>query len=94
MKLFLILFLLFAQAVFAEYRAFQLQITKQTEKGPEVLKTFISTLDPDQYKDFYLLNEGEQITYIDTWMCFGRTDQHTPTCPSPRSTSNQQETEK
>jgi len=76
---------------FAEYRAFQLQITKQTDKGPEVIKTFISTLDPDQYKDFHLLNEQEQITYIDTWMCQGRTDQYTPICPPPRSVEKPQD---
>jgi len=49
-----------------------------------VVKTFKSTLDPDQYRGFYPLQDGEMITYIDTWMCFGRTENFQPICASPR----------
>lgn len=42
-----------------------------------------TTLDPEQYKTLYPLNEGETLTYVDTWMCKGRTDDFRPHCDKP-----------
>lgn len=84
MKLFFIFACLTLNLCFsahAEYRAFLLEV-----KNPDgaVVKTFKSSLDPDQYRGFYPLQDGESITYIDTWMCRGRTENFQPICASPR----------
>jgi hypothetical protein len=75
---------------FADYRAFQLQILKDGQKVREV----IINLDHLQYPEYYPLNPGETVEYIESWMCRGRFDEETPYCPNPKSgaseTSNSQ----
>jgi hypothetical protein len=73
-------FSFFASQAWAEHRAFLLQISDSQGTPVRQIK---SSLDPDQYRGYHPLNQGETITYIDTWMCRGRTG-HVPTCPSPR----------
>jgi hypothetical protein len=77
------LILIFSLPAGAEYRAFLLQIKGA---GGNVERTFKSSLDPDQYQGFFPLEQGENITYIDTWMCQGRTGNFQPICPSPHAT--------
>lgn len=64
----------------AEYRMFLLQVTSADgTPGAQIP----SNLDPDQYRGYHPLKEGETLSYIDTWMCRGRTNEQPP-CPSPR----------
>lgn len=49
-------------------------MTKQTE----------TTLDPEQYISIYPLGPNEEISYIETWRCFGRTDFFKSHCDNPR----------
>lgn len=44
-----------------------------------------STLDPVQYRGYYLVGADEKVEYIDTWMCKGRTDQFASLCPNPKA---------
>ncbi len=44
-----------------------------------------STLDPIQYRGYYLVGADEKVEYIDTWMCKGRTDQFASLCPNPKA---------
>ncbi len=44
-----------------------------------------STLDPVQYRGYYLVGSDEKVEYIDTWMCKGRTDQFASLCPNPKA---------
>lgn len=75
------LILSFTLSAHAEYRAFMLEVK---DSAGLVVRTFKSSLDPDQYRGFYPLKDGESITYIDTWMCQGRTENFQPICASPR----------
>lgn len=68
------------QPAHAEYRAFMLHIVNEKNK---VTKQVLSTLDPDQYRTQYPLSSDEKITYVQTWRCFGRTDNFTPICDKP-----------
>lgn len=43
-----------------------------------------STLDPLQYRQYYPLAANEAVVYIDTWRCYGRTDQFKNFCPNPK----------
>ncbi len=43
-----------------------------------------STLDPEQYRYFYPVKADEEVTYIDTWRCYGRTDGFKPLCSNPK----------
>ena len=63
----------------AEYRVFRLHI----ETAPGAVQTVESTLDPDQYRAYNIVPLNANITYSDTWRCWGRTDDK-PLCPSPR----------
>ena len=78
--LFVIYYLSLAQTCFAEYRVFLLRITNPT--GEVQLRP--STLDPLQYKTYFPTPDGAIVTYDDTWMCRGRTD-NLPLCESPRA---------
>lgn len=80
LSLALVSFGLWSMVAKAEYRAFNLQIS-DAQKKP--VRSISSNLDPDQYRDFYLLHPGESITYTETWMCPGRTSDFKPTCKSP-----------
>lgn len=82
--LFLCLILSLPFSAAAEYRAFVLEIKNS---DGDVIKTFQSSLDPDQYQGFYPLKNGETIIYTDTWMCFGRTENYQPICTSPHDLS-------
>jgi len=80
MRICLILFIFSFQPAFAEYRMFLLQFTSADgTPGAQIP----STLDPDQYRGYHPVKEGESLTYIDTWMCRGSTNEM-PACPSPR----------
>lgn len=65
----------------AEYRVFVLQITSADGN----VKTFESTLDPDQYRGYYPLRPDDKIFYTDTWMCKGRTVGYDKHCENPRA---------
>jgi hypothetical protein len=80
MRLCLFFFLFTSVPALAEYRMFLLQITSADGTPGAQIK---SNLDPDQYQGYHHLQAGEKITYIDTWMCFGRTNE-IPACDSPR----------
>jgi hypothetical protein len=75
------LILSFSISAQAEYRAFLLEVK---DTNGTVVRTFKSSLDPDQYRAFYPLKDGESLSYIDTWMCQGRTGNFQPICTSPR----------
>jgi hypothetical protein len=64
----------------AEYRVFILLLENSKTATTRQIQT---TLDPEQYITLYPLNEGENISYVDTWMCKGRTDFFKPHCDKP-----------
>ena len=72
--------LLFSIHVQAEYRVFTLLIEN---KKTLVNRQIESTLDPEQFITIYPLSPDEKITYVDTWMCKGRTDFLKPHCDKP-----------
>ncbi len=53
----------------------------QTEQNFRLVE---STLDHVQYRYFYPVAADEEVTYIDTWRCYGRTGGMTPLCPNPK----------
>lgn len=63
----------------AEYRVYKLQVSKEGNPVREV----ISTLDHIQYPDYYPLSAGESLTYVDSWMCWGRTEAFESPCAPP-----------
>jgi len=85
MRSLLLASLLFYFPARAEYRVFLLQIS--SADGTDV-KQIKSTLDPDQYRGYHPLKEGDRIFYTDTWMCRGRTSE-LPLCPSPRELASE-----
>ncbi|QDK46202.1 hypothetical protein DOM22_14030 [Bdellovibrio sp. ZAP7] len=72
----------------AEYRVFVLKISKRASTGAAAadqgFRLVESTLDPVQYRYFYPVAADEEVTYIDTWRCYGRTGGMTPHCPNPK----------
>ena len=72
-------FCLISLSAHAEYRVFQLQITSADGN----VKSFTSTLDPDQYRGYHPVRADQKISYIETWKCKGRTGDHLPTCENP-----------
>ncbi|MDG0817786.1 hypothetical protein [Bdellovibrio svalbardensis] len=70
----------------AEYRVFLLQITKRSADPavPPASRLVESTLDHIQYRYFYQVDADEDVTYIATWRCRGRTDDFKAHCPNPR----------
>lgn len=72
----------------AEYRVFTLHIIN---KSTQMTKQIETTLDPEQYIGFYPLKNDEEISYIETWRCLGRTDFFKSHCDNPRlnTTANQ-----
>ena len=77
---FLLLFTLL-QPGRAEYRAYRLQVNLDDKPVREV----ISTLDHVQYPEYYPLGAGETVHYIESWMCWGRTEAFEPACENPAS---------
>ena len=91
------LLLLLSNSAHAEYRVFVLKIAKRApassakasaDKSPPVSQDYRlvqSSLDPEQYRGFYPVGLDEDITYIDTWRCYGRTDNFKDFCPNPKA---------
>lgn len=76
-----LLFLTFSTIAQAEYRVFTLHIIN---KSSQVTRQVETTLDPIQYTTFFPLKKGEDISYIETWRCLGRTDSFKAHCDNPR----------
>lgn len=74
--------ILLPQASLAEYRVFVLKIYKTA--NPQDFRLVESTLDHEQYRYYNHVASGEQVTYIDTWRCYGRTADFLPHCPNPK----------
>ena len=73
----------------AEYRVFLLKISKKADPaappGTEpAFRLVESTLDHIQYRYYYNVAADEDVTYIATWRCRGRTDGFKPLCPNPK----------
>ena len=64
----------------AEYRVFLLKIARSEQD----FRLVESTLDPMQYRYIYQVMPDEQVTYTDTWRCYGRTDGFKEFCPNPK----------
>jgi hypothetical protein len=78
----LLMVILFSEFSQAEYRVFTLKITNSKT---QVSRTIKSTLDPEQYKSYYPLNNDEQISYVKTWRCRGSTRDFQALCEAPLS---------
>lgn len=88
-RIFLSAFFLFLMPalVQAEYRVFVLKISKKSSADPQAAQDFRlveSTLDHIQYRYYYPVAADEEVTYIDTWRCYGRTSDFQPHCPNPK----------
>lgn len=78
-----------AMSASAEYRVFELIISKKIKDGKlQPVRTVTHTLDPIQFPEYYPLNTDEIISYVNTWMCRGNTSQFKPYCPNPKLTQN------
>jgi hypothetical protein len=73
------LFLIFPILAGAEYRAYKLSIGKPDSDQREV----VTTLDHIQYPGYYPVNTGEVVKYVDSWMCWGRTEGFDSICEQP-----------
>jgi hypothetical protein len=80
MKTVIVLVILLSQMVSAEYRVFSLKI--ESPDGHDV-RQVNSNLDPEQYVRYYPIKPNYKISYSNTWMCKGRTNQ-LPYCPDPK----------
>lgn len=69
---------IFGNYASAEYRAFELEIT-DTESGNS--RRVLTTMDHLQYSTYYPVKASEQVFYVTSWMCKGRTNQR-PVCPN------------
>ena len=67
-------------SAYAEYRVFRLQIY---DSQGQPLRQINSTLDHLQYPAYYPLNPGEAIAYLDSWMCWQRSDHSDTLCADP-----------
>ena len=74
------LLLLITSSAFAEYRVFVLSLSNAKT---QVVRQVQTTLDPEQYTTIFPLGDGEKISYVDTWMCRGRTDFFKAHCDRP-----------
>lgn len=75
-----IYFISFHQKLYAEYRAFVIDIANTKNKTH---RQILTTLDPDQYRTVYPLAQDESISYVKTWRCAGRTDFFQTICEAP-----------
>lgn len=84
-----------AQLGKAEYRVFLLKISKRAPAAAEAptpgtppttqdYRLVESTLDHVQYRYYNQVAPDEEVTYIDTWRCYGRTGDFKPHCPNPK----------
>lgn len=71
--------LLYSDSVLAEYRAFKILLVEKSGNKTELE----STLDPLQYRGYYNVPAGTNISYTATWMCRGNTS-HQAICPNPK----------
>ena len=73
---------------FAEYRVFQLRISKAAKTAAEPaapgFREVLSTLDPEQYRGYYQVAADEEVKYVATWRCYGRTNGR-DLCPNPKA---------
>ena len=58
---------------------------QDTKKIPEAIdsKIVISNLDPEQYRGYYNVQKNQNVRYISTWKCPGRTA-NKDYCPNPK----------
>lgn len=79
--------LFFTTIVHAEYRVFVLKLSQPNPDKtlPTIERTLLSNLDPVQYRGYYPVQPDEQVEYIDTWRCTGRTGDFQDYCPKPAS---------
>lgn len=71
--------LLYSYSASAEYRAFKILLVEKSGNKTELE----STLDPLQYRGYYNVPAGTNISYTATWMCRGNTS-HQAICPNPK----------
>ena len=71
--------LLFSLTAHAEYRVFQLRLTKTDGFTKEVL----STLDAYQYTSYYPVEPDVSVEYVDSWLCLGDTSNFRKYCEKP-----------
>ena len=73
----------------AEYRVFLLKIARvpagATINEVQDFRLVESTLDHIQYRYYNQVAADEHVTYIDTWRCYGRTDDFKALCPNPKN---------
>lgn len=74
-------FLFLSISANAEYRVFTLHIINKKSQATKQVET---TLDPLQYSSLFPLKAEEEISYIETWRCAGRTDFFKSHCDNPR----------
>lgn len=72
--------MIISSIVKAEYRAYVLQIKDRSNNRVTLIE---HSLDPNQYKTVYGISSTQEITYIDTWLCPGRTNLNTQICNKP-----------
>ena len=77
---FMLALLFFADAVHAEYRAFEL-LVRNTETGTE--RRVVSTLDHLEYRGYYPVGRTEVVEYSSSWRCRGRTGNFRKICANP-----------
>lgn len=86
--LLILFFVAIALSASAEYRVFELIISKKTKDGKlQPVRSVTHSLDPIQYPEYYPLNPDEIISYVNTWMCRGNTSQFKPYCPNPKKST-------
>ena len=99
LQVFLLFIFIWSVQVQAEYRVFELEITTYSETEPPAdgqpatlsapppeelgKRTVLSTLDPEQYRGYNIVNPNERVRYIATWRCKGRTS-NKDFCPNPK----------
>jgi hypothetical protein len=86
-KILAIPFIIFSLTANAEYRVFTLLVSNLKNQEARQIET---TLDPEQYATIYPLNKDEYISYVDTWMCKGRTDKLRAHCDKPVNLTQKQ----
>lgn len=72
----------------AEYRAFRMQIY---DGEGNIVREFVYNLDPEQYVGYWPLAPGQNIRYVETWLCPGRTAPNLKFCKSPSEILAEQE---
>jgi hypothetical protein len=76
-----LLMLFFLTPARAEYRAYELSLMNR-ETGAET--RIVSTLDHIQYRGYHPLGPGEDLSYVDSWMCWDNTSRFKAICHKPQ----------